>query len=155
MSRIRIAKEEDLETLMMLAKEFHIAFREGSLPRWEESVQDWGQWLSSCITLRDRVCLIAEEDGEPAGFLTAILLPAWYNLSFLTATETAVWVRRKFRRSGLAYTVAESSTLPFEREAFPGGRSPFRTGGSGCRHALLSATVYASLPKRTVSPLGF
>lgn len=102
MSRIRIAKEEDLETLMMLAKEFHIAFREGSLPRWEESVQDWGQWLSSCITLRDRVCLIAEEDGEPAGFLTAILLPAWYNLSFLTATETAVWVRRKFRRSGLA-----------------------------------------------------
>lgn len=102
MNRTRIADVDDLPTLMAMASEFHIAGREGSLPRWEESVESWALWFASCFEHDDRLCIIAELDKEPVGFMTAVVCPAYYNPTHRTATETAVWIRKPHRRNGLA-----------------------------------------------------
>lgn len=105
---IRPAKLEDLPALLRMTFAFHKAARLRRLATFEESLESWEKWLRRCIAGGDTLCLFAELDDKPAGLLTAIVFPAYWNDQIHAAHETTIWVEPEARGHGVGGELLEA-----------------------------------------------
>ena len=108
---IREARHDDIPRLMELAREFHIAGRARPLPSFEDSEGHWQQWFTTCIDHDAATCFVAADPSQgaiPTGFMTAVLVPAFYNPTVFFAQETALWVTEGSRGRGLGGELVEA-----------------------------------------------
>jgi GNAT superfamily N-acetyltransferase len=126
---IRHATRDDMPALMGLAEQFYCthgsAHRCGPGARWEACHQDWEDWIASTIDAELGRLLIAEDGGDPVGFLLGLIHPAPWCKALLTGYVSVVWVDPDSRSSGVASGMVDR----FEREAKKAGAAQV-TGGS-------------------------
>lgn len=92
---IRDATEDDADTIAARGLDFHIE------AGWDDiapfNTEDCRDFLRTLPTRKDAIFLIAEVDGQVAGFAAAIVAPLYFNRAHKHAQELFFWVAPEHR----------------------------------------------------------
>lgn len=95
---IRLAEMGDMPTLLAMGERFFEVSSYGELMTFDP--QSLRQMFAQLIEGDAGVILIAQEGGEIAGFLAALLYPFYFNNAHFTGQEIGWWVAEEHRSGG-------------------------------------------------------
>jgi GNAT superfamily N-acetyltransferase len=106
MTDVRLATIEDIDSLLPLTRAFHHAAGFQKYSEWDANKA--AKWLNVCVDHTSATCLVATNGNQvPVGFLTAIMVPAFWDPDIVVCQENLLWVVPEQRQNGVGATLIE------------------------------------------------